>query len=281
MARALVNVESHPLDHLEEVVVRVTTWIALAFLTLLLVAGLVSSETRYFVDALNPAVAASIGIWLLWRGNPRVIFQLVPGAITLAMVTGFADAGSRSGALLGLLSMGIVAPLLVRRHALPFVAGSAVGLFATAYWWNVGGWQGRERVFEAVIPAFALLFASGLVTWLKSELVKEAGQRKEAAESLAESEEQFRTAFETSAAVMALVSLDGGRFLKVNEAATDLLGYSKQELLTMNAMDIVHPEDRPNRQARVDKLLSGAISNESSRSLQGSKDAPHNERTAG
>ncbi len=260
MARPLDTREPHPLDHLEEVIVRVTTLIALAFLAVLILAGLVTGERRYFVEALNPAVTGLVGLWLLWRGNPRVIMQLVPGAITLALVTGLANAGSRSGALLGLLSMGIVAPLLVRRRVVPFIAASAVALFATAYWWNVGDWQARERAFEAMIPAFALVFTAGLVTWLKRELVREAGRRRDAADSLAASEEQFRTAFETSAAMMALVSLDDGRFLEVNEAASELLGYSEEELLTMSTADVTHPDDRAASRERALRTLQGEIS---------------------
>ena len=156
--------------------------------------------------------------------------------------------------------MGIVAPLLVRQRPVVFIALSALGLFAVAYWWNVGDWQARERVVEAMSPTLALIFAAGLVTWLKTELARESKERREALYALAASEEQFRTAFETSAAMMALVSLNSGQFLEVNEAACELLGYTEQELLTMTASDVIHPEEVAAHRNHTRQLLSGEVS---------------------
>ncbi len=66
--------------------------------------------------------------------------------------------------------------------------------------------------------------------------------RRQAEEALRHSEEQFRGAFETSAAGMALHDLDG-RYLKVNETFCDILGYSEQEILQLNWRDLTHPDD--------------------------------------
>ena len=70
MTRALDATDAHPLAHLEEMIVRVTTAVALAFLSLLVVVGLASGESHYLVEALNPAVAGAVGVWLLWRRTP-------------------------------------------------------------------------------------------------------------------------------------------------------------------------------------------------------------------
>ena len=113
--------DEHPFDRLEEVIVKVTTYAALAFLAFLLTLGAITREGQHFLEALNPAVPALTGIWMLRTGNSRVLGQMIPSAITIALLTGLADVGAKSGALLGLLSMGIAGSLMVRRFAVPFI----------------------------------------------------------------------------------------------------------------------------------------------------------------
>jgi len=67
------------------------------------------------------------------------------------------------------------------------------------------------------------------------------GRRKAEAAGL-ESEESFFGAFEHAPIGVALVSPDG-RWLKVNRALCDLVGYSEAELLARTFQDISHPED--------------------------------------
>lgn len=61
-------------------------------------------------------------------------------------------------------------------------------------------------------------------------------------EILRESEEKFRSAVENSAIGIALVSLEG-RWLKVNRALLDIVGYTEDELLQVDFQRITHPED--------------------------------------
>jgi PAS domain S-box-containing protein len=246
------------IGRLEDVIVRVTTWVSLAFFAFLVAAGIVSGETKFFLEALNPAVPAATGLVMIARRDPRAIIQLVASGITVALTVGFLNIGSRSSALLGLVSMGIVGALLVRDHVLLFLTGAAVGLFATALWWNVGDWVGRERVAEALVPVLAFVFAAGLVAWLKRELLAESDGRRRAAEALLSTENQFRAAFEGSAAMMVLVDLDG-RFLEVNRAGCELLGYTEQDLLDMTIADVTHPDDRETSARRAAALLSGEV----------------------
>jgi PAS domain S-box-containing protein len=65
----------------------------------------------------------------------------------------------------------------------------------------------------------------------------------ERAVELRQSEERFRAAFTQGGIGMALVGLDG-RFLQVNRAFVDLLGYAEEELLQKTFRDITAPEDR-------------------------------------
>jgi PAS domain S-box-containing protein len=57
-----------------------------------------------------------------------------------------------------------------------------------------------------------------------------------------ESEQRFRLAFENAPIGMSLVAPDG-RWLRVNNALCEIVGYSRDELLQMSFTDITHPED--------------------------------------
>lgn len=66
--------------------------------------------------------------------------------------------------------------------------------------------------------------------------------RKRTEVALRESEAKFSSAFEHAGIGMALISPQG-RWLRVNQAVCDLLGYRVDELLTRTFQDVTHPED--------------------------------------
>ncbi len=67
-------------------------------------------------------------------------------------------------------------------------------------------------------------------------------ERRRAEESLRESQDRFRSAFEHAAIGMALVRPDG-RLLQVNPSFSQMLGYSGQELTSTTWQAITHPDD--------------------------------------
>ncbi len=67
-------------------------------------------------------------------------------------------------------------------------------------------------------------------------------ERRRAADSLRQSEERFRTAFEHAPFGMCLSDLQG-RFLQVNTALCKMLGYSESELLAGAWQRLTHPAD--------------------------------------
>jgi PAS domain S-box-containing protein len=81
---------------------------------------------------------------------------------------------------------------------------------------------------------------------------------EQAAEALRQSEERFRTAFDHAPIGMDLVDLEG-RFLQVNAALCDLMGYTEQEMLARTFQDITHPDDREADLARVHQVRSGEV----------------------
>ncbi|MBX3011676.1 MAG: PAS domain S-box protein [Caldilineaceae bacterium] len=82
--------------------------------------------------------------------------------------------------------------------------------------------------------------------------------RKQAETFLRESEERFRSAFEQAAVGMAHVNMDG-RYLRVNARLCEILGYTSDELLQKNFLELTHPDDRRISLALSEQLLSGAI----------------------
>jgi len=83
-------------------------------------------------------------------------------------------------------------------------------------------------------------------------------ERKRIEASLRDSEQRFAGAFEYAPNGVALVSPDG-RWLKVNRALCDLLGYSAIELLNHTFQDITYPEDLGPDLENVRRLLAGEI----------------------
>jgi len=77
--------------------------------------------------------------------------------------------------------------------------------------------------------------------------------RKVLEKALRESEERFRETFEQTAVGMGHIAGDG-RWLRINQKLSDILGYSKEEIQKLRCQDITHPADR---QAHL--LLAGRV----------------------
>jgi len=89
---------------------------------------------------------------------------------------------------------------------------------------------------------------------LEMEVVKY--QRAE--KMLRESEERFSSAFEFAPIGMALVAPEG-RWLKINHALSNLVGYTEAKLLASTFQDITHPDDLAADLEYVRRLLAGEI----------------------
>lgn len=75
-------------------------------------------------------------------------------------------------------------------------------------------------------------------------------------EALIASETRFTATFEQAAVGIAHVALDG-TWLNVNRRCSEIVGYSKEELLRLNFSDITHPDDLEADWALVRELLRG------------------------
>ena len=82
--------------------------------------------------------------------------------------------------------------------------------------------------------------------------------RKRAADALRESEERFRTAFESAAIGMGLVGHDG-RWLRVNRSLCQIVGYTPDELLATDFQSITYPEDLAANMDLLRQMLDGSL----------------------
>src|SRR5882724_7581051 len=83
-------------------------------------------------------------------------------------------------------------------------------------------------------------------------------ERKETELALRESEERFRRSFDDAPIGLALVSLEG-RWLRVNRALCEIVGYGEAELLATDFQTITHPEDLQADLNFVHSLIAGKI----------------------
>jgi PAS domain S-box-containing protein len=76
--------------------------------------------------------------------------------------------------------------------------------------------------------------------------------------ALRASEERFRATFEQAAVGVAHVSPEG-RWLRVNQKLCDIVGYSREDLLSKTFHDITHPDDLGADLENVRQMLTGEI----------------------
>ena len=133
--------------------------------------------------------------------------------------------------------------------------------------WPISRWQKDEEVFrtgEESVNEETNTYAPGKsVTVLVKKtlytdtvgnqflvgITTDITERKRAEEALRKSEEKFRNVFDwaNDAILLHTLTSDGvtGRFIEANLVACRMLGYSREELLTMGPSDIVPPELLP------------------------------------
>ncbi|MDC7677517.1 PAS domain S-box protein [Asticcacaulis machinosus] len=111
--------------------------------------------------------------------------------------------------------------------------------------------------FKASLMVTSLRDAEGQVSGYLG-VMEDITERKAQQEALLKSEATFRSAMEHASIGMALVGQDG-RWLKVNEALCNLLGYCEHEFLAGDFQTLTHPDDLEADLGNVRRLLAGEI----------------------
>ena len=96
------------------------------------------------------------------------------------------------------------------------------------------------------------------LTWAHSAavVIGVAVQRERHTQALYSSERRFRNSFQGAGTGMTIFTLEG-RFIQVNDAFCNMLGYSDQELYTMDIQTVTHGKDWPQDKAQLSDLQEG------------------------
>jgi two-component system sensor histidine kinase/response regulator len=122
--------------------------------------------------------------------------------------------------------------------------------------WEMARKDGTKRLVEGSISP--IRDDAGQVRGFRG-VMRDATERRRAEEALRESEERFRSAFDNAPIGMCLTK-SLARYLKVNRALCEMLGYAEEELLATTFVDLSHPDDLPLQWNCTRQLLAGEIS---------------------
>lgn len=153
------------------------------------------------------------------------------------------------------------AELIGRRNVMEFIASASRDDV-------IRDFEHVARGIDAYIACYRILTISQEERWVESIgksiifggapsillSLRDITARHRTEESLRESEEKYRALFDNAADAIFIHDLRG-RLLDVNRVAAERLGYSREELLTMDLMMIKPPESITSVSERIGKIL--------------------------
>jgi len=218
-----------------------------------------------------------------WGGDAMGMLVVTPALIAWARAPSSAPGGRSWGEFAALVAALLaVAVLAVRLNIVrpavafplaymvfPFALWAALRLgvrgaatvivlvTATAMWETSHGFG--PIAGAAVVRSVALLAVFVAVVAIPSLILAAViEERALAAGELRESEARFRGAFDHAAIGMAITAASG-RWLKVNRALCDSLGYTEQELLGTSFASVTHPDDVNANDDLLRRAVAGEI----------------------
>lgn len=113
--------------------------------------------------------------------------------------------------------------------------------------------NGDERIFLTNIKKVSIKSGTTLFTFHDVTDIKHAENKADL------NELYFRMVFEQAPVGIAIIDSNTGRFVKVNQKYSHIVGYSEEEMLNLTFQEITFSEDVPSGRKNLDKLLSGEI----------------------
>jgi len=222
---------------------------------LVMVSELVSPGTASRVSvAVIGCAALAVGAaawWVPWQRLPRstVLWMVPAGLVAIDVGFVFGDRNEFNFSVTFVLVFVLIgltqprwaplkmAPLLVVAYVVPLLA--------------IGGHQAVVGLGSALYVVPVCLILGEAISWGMSRLAL-------ATDELAQGEASVRQLFDAAPIGICKLGIDG-RFIEVNRAYGDILGYEPDQLAGMPLQTFTHPDDRAASQELIGKLLSGEI----------------------
>ncbi|MGZ4334782.1 MAG: PAS domain S-box protein [Gaiellaceae bacterium] len=115
----------------------------------------------------------------------------------------------------------------------------------------------RDGAHVPISVSSILIEHEGVATGVLG-IVHDLSERNRASDALSVSDQRFRGAFDSASIGMALVAPDG-RFLEVNQAFCDLLGYDAGGMVSHTFQELTHPDDLELDLDYVRRVLAGEL----------------------
>lgn len=179
--------DEHPDASIDRLIVRLATWGATVFLGMILVGAIASRDPAPLAQGVTPAAIAVYGWFMLWRGRPRAVLQLVLGIVGVVAAVTLAPEIVAGDPIFGLLVMSIVGTMLTRRRVGAFAAVAIVSLALSSIAFDPVGTSASDQVTNASVAVIAYVIPAWLLVYLKRR--SEKHQRE--LEALIESKDQF------------------------------------------------------------------------------------------
>ncbi len=210
---------------LVETLTRFITWTSATLGLALGAAGLATGQGPVLVGAIGGLLIAAAGFLQISgrRHNPSMLV-MVSGAIVV-MWSGFQPPALTLAAALCLAAIGT--PVILLHGPRPIVA----------YLLGLGAALAALVVIETGWSA-----AAGAALVVVAAAVYGAGRlHRDVTSRLRRSEDRFHSSFDRAPMPLALIA--SGRFIEVNRAFCETLGYDREELKSLGPERIVHPDD--------------------------------------
>ncbi|MBS3753515.1 MAG: PAS domain S-box protein [Anaerolineales bacterium] len=101
--------------------------------------------------------------------------------------------------------------------------------------------EGEDEIDQLAQAFNAMVESLQEVTASRDELNTEIAERKRIEKALRASEEEFREIFNATSDALILLD-EEGRIAQVNETASELYGYAREEMLTLDPRHLIHPD---------------------------------------